>query len=110
MKTIRSRLLNHCIYQRAKARGEKQSYPEGEHKRDCDICQAADELSRLSSEVSAHKQTLKDLFWLIDESWLVRDISNDGDPLWALKQVGYVRRLAKAKAVLDSVSLERDQL
>ena len=50
MKTIRSRLLNHCIYQRAKARGEKQSYPEGEHKRDCDICQAADELSLLSSE------------------------------------------------------------
>lgn len=40
-------LLRNCIYQRAKGTPRVNDYPEAEHKRDCDICQAADELKRL---------------------------------------------------------------
>ena len=46
---------------------------------------------------------LKDLFRLLDEGKLVRDISNDHDPNWALNAADLVARLAKAKlAVADA--------
>lgn len=43
---------------------------------------------------------LKDVFALIDENWLVRDISRDGEEGWGLRQLPYIQRLAKARAVL----------
>ena len=64
------------------------------------------ERDTLSSELTVHKKALANLFYLIDENWLVRNIKDDDDPLWALKQLNYVRKLADAKCVLDSVSLE----
>jgi hypothetical protein len=40
------------------------------------------------------------MFKLIEEGWLVRDISQDAKPVFAMRQLGFVSRLAKAKAAL----------
>ncbi len=58
----------------------------------------------LLAEGAALHSALQDVFDLIDQNWLVRNIKNDDDPLWALQQLNQVRRLAKAKEVLDSAS------
>jgi hypothetical protein len=44
---------------------------------------------------------LKDIFALMDENKLVRNVSNDNDPLWSLHALNFVRRLAKAKALIE---------
>ncbi len=45
---------------------------------------------------------LRDLMALVDEGWLVRNTAGDGDPAWAIRQIPYLRRLAKIKEVLDT--------
>jgi len=60
------------------------------------------EIERLQARQELLEAALKDMFALIDEGWLVRDIRRDGNPLWALEQIGNVRRLADAKKALDN--------
>ena len=48
------------------------------------------------------KEALADLFEMIDTGLLVRDISHDHEPMWVLRQMEFVQRLAKCKAVLDA--------
>lgn len=43
---------------------------------------------------------LKDVFAIIDEGFLVRDTSQDGDPLWSLNALRYVTRLKAAHDAL----------
>lgn len=43
---------------------------------------------------------LEGIMGLIESGQLVRDISHDGEPDWAIKQLGLVRTLANAKAAL----------
>jgi hypothetical protein len=54
----------------------------------------------LLAERNALKIALQDMFKLIEEGWLVRDISQDAKPVFAMRQLGFVSRLAKAKAAL----------
>lgn len=48
---------------------------------------------------------LADMLALIDEGWLVRNTANDSQPDWAIRQLGYVRRLAAAKLALENVEV-----
>ncbi len=65
----------------------------------CPNCGFSSDLSprgqkRLERRIDALEAALKDMFLLIDEHKLVRNIDNDDDPLWALHQLDFVRRLA----------------
>jgi hypothetical protein len=71
------------------ARGD---YPDW-HPEECS--EAADEIVRL-------RAALKDMFSLMDEGLLVRDISDDCEPLWAMRQLKFVQRLQQAHAALSS--------
>lgn len=51
-------------------------------------------------------EAFRDLMALVDEGWLVRNTAGDSQPDWALKQIPYLRRLAKIKAVLDDIDDE----
>lgn len=62
--------------------------------------EAADKIEWLRSERSEMLAALKDMFALIDEGWLVRDTSGDGNPSWAMKQLRFVQRLQKAQAAI----------
>ena len=43
-------LRRNCLFQRAKGTDRENDYPEGEHTRDCDICQGANEIERLTKD------------------------------------------------------------
>lgn len=45
-------------------------------------------------------EALEDLFALMDENYLIRDISSDSEPDFALRQLPYIMRLKKAKEAL----------
>lgn len=47
------------------------------------------------------RAALTDMFALIDEGLLVRNIEKDAEPSWAMRQVRFVQRLAKAQAALN---------
>ncbi len=50
------------------------------------------------------KAALHDMFSLIEEQHLVRNTKHDNEPGWAMKQLQFVSRLAKAqKALIDEV-------
>lgn len=51
-------------------------------------------------EIERLHGALKDMFALIDEGWLVRNTANDAASDWAIRQLGFVRRLQKAQAAL----------
>lgn len=44
---------------------------------------------------------LKDMFDMLDEGILVRDVSKDGQPDWVLRTLQIVRRLKKNMDALD---------
>jgi len=44
---------------------------------------------------------LRELFALIEDGTLVRDISRDAEPGWAMRQLPLVQALARAKQILD---------
>lgn len=50
MTDYAANIRRNCIYQRAKGTPRDNGYPEGEHVRDCDICQGALEIERLTTE------------------------------------------------------------
>ena len=54
-------------------------------------CEEADKL----------REALTDMFALLDEGILVRDISHDHEDDWALSMVPFIQRLAKNKEALD---------
>lgn len=59
-------------------------------------------LKKQTDEIERLRGALTDLFSLIDENWLVRNISDDGNPLWALEQLPRVLKLANAKKALNN--------
>jgi hypothetical protein len=61
----------------------------------------------LSSEIVRLRELLGKLFGLIESGKLVRDISKDHEPDWALKQIELVRTLAEVSAALQP--LERTE-
>lgn len=50
---------------------------------------------------------LKDVFALMQEGFLVRDISKDGDPLWALNSLRFVTRLKEAADAVAKATGEK---
>ena len=64
---------------------------------------AALRTSRAAAIVDATKLrvALKDMFALVDEGKLVRDISHDHDPLWTLEVLKLVRRLKANKEAIE---------
>ncbi len=63
------------------------------------LCNLA--LQSLSQE-SVRSEALADMFAMIDEGLLVRDISKDHLSGWAARQITFVQRLAKNKTALQS--------
>jgi len=65
-------------------------------------------LSTASERIKQLEAALKDMFLLIDERWLVRNIENDDDPLWALNQLNFVRRLARNQKPIETLQSAGD--
>ena len=55
-----------------------------------------DEIRLLRDRVRELEEALKDVFALMDEGFLVRNIDGDGASDWAVKLVPYMVRLKKA--------------
>ncbi len=51
-------------------------------------------------EIERLREALVDLFALMDEHLLVRDISKDSEPNFHMRTIRFVERLAKARAAL----------
>lgn len=66
---------------------------------------AMDELkvenSRLRDERKDYARLLNELIGFIDSGYLVRDISNDHKPDWAMKQFPFLKTLAEIKSLLS---------
>lgn len=59
----------------------------------------------LQSRAETEKQlrdVLESVLSLIDSGWLIRDISHDHEEGWAIKQLGPVRDLGKARELIDN--------
>jgi hypothetical protein len=69
---------------------EADPYSELKHENNC-----------LALKLSAVSNALRDMFAMIDEGVLCRDISKDARAGWDLQILGTVRRLADAKKALD---------
>jgi len=66
--------------------------------------------ARVVTAFEKQQAALTDVFALIDEGYLVRDIANDGEPGFAMRQLPYVQRLVKARATLsDSIDRAGDE-
>ena len=61
---------------------------------------SVNEWLELKSQRDIAAAALRDLFALMDEGYLVRDISRDGEEGFAMRQLPYVRRLAAAHSAL----------
>ena len=76
-----------------------------EQLRECDEsvdwCGKGGLFDKAANEIERVREALEDMFALIDENQLVRNIENDDDPLWALNSLAFVRRLAKNQKALD---------
>ena len=59
------------------------------------------QLTQARAEIERLEDALRDLFAMMDEGLLVRDISQDHDPMWALRALEFTQRLAKAQQVLS---------
>lgn len=55
---------------------------------------------RLAERVRSLRESLRDVFGLIDTHFLVRNIDNDHDPDWAIKQLEPMTKLNSAYKVL----------
>ena len=54
----------------------------------------------------AAREALKDLFKMMDEGLLVRDISQDHSPDWATRSMSFVMRIKKAAEGLTAFDQE----
>ncbi|MGI9293431.1 MAG: hypothetical protein ACR2PS_05560 [Pseudomonadales bacterium] len=61
------------------------------------------ENEKITDEIGQLQEALQDLFSMMDEKLLVRNISNDGDPLWSLHALNFTRRLAKAHKLIETL-------
>lgn len=61
-----------------------------------------DDPNPLADSHEALVAALRDVFALIDEGHLVRNVANDGDPKWALAALKFVERMARAHAALEA--------
>lgn len=64
------------------------------------------ELVRLQAENARYRGALEDLFKMMDEGLLVRDISKDWESTYYLRMMDFVMRLKKAKSALHPVVTE----
>lgn len=55
-------------------------------------------------QLKAAREALADVFAQIDENWLVRNTSDDGEPGWGMRQLPIVMRLAKARKALEDAT------
>jgi hypothetical protein len=55
---------------------------------------------RLQRENKELKEALRDLFSMMEEGFLVRDISKDHEPNWVFKMMSFVSRLKKAQDLI----------
>lgn len=60
------------------------------------------EVARLQGENQKLRAALLDVFKMIDEGMLVRDITKDGDEFWAFEMLKLVSRLKQARAALKT--------
>ena len=60
-----------------------------------------DEFYKLESKYTRTQNALKDMFAMLDEGLLVRNISEDSKPDWAMNNLGLVMRLKKAMEAID---------
>lgn len=58
-------------------------------------------LDEAMAENGKLRVALLDMFKMIDEGMLVRDITKDGDEFWAFEMLKFVSRLNQARAVLS---------
>ncbi len=59
-----------------------------------------DKVLKLERRIQALEAALRDMFALIDERFLVRNIEGDAASDWAIKTVGFLKRLANNHAIL----------
>lgn len=68
------------------------------------FCGSADESAEANARLIAAAPdmlaALQDVFALMDEGWLVRNTSEDHKPSFAMRQLSFVQRLAKANAAI----------
>jgi len=57
-------------------------------------------IDRLEAEVAAMRDLLDRLYGLVESGWLVRDVSKDGMPDWAMNQIVPVKLLADVSHAL----------
>ncbi len=67
---------------------------------DCETEQHIDERAAERKIRDDLAEALEELYALIEDGVLVRDVSHDGEPGWALKQLPLVRSLGKAQGAL----------
>ena len=74
-----------------------------------DIQDAIDALEAKDQRIAELSAALKDMFSLIDEGFLCRDISRDAEPGWAIEQLGFVQRLAANNKAISEDSIKEEQ-
>ena len=61
----------------------------------------------LHTAAPAMREALTDIFAMIENGELVRDIKKDGEPNWTIKMLGFVTRLQKAHSALALAEPEK---
>jgi hypothetical protein len=74
-----------------------------------DVDALMEEVEALQSRERELRAALTDVFALIDSGYLVRNIADDAEPGWAMRQLHNVQRLAKAYAVSLTTSREGEK-
>jgi hypothetical protein len=64
--------------------------------------EAADLIESQARRIGELENALRDVFYLIEDGWLVRYTGHDHTEGWAMKQLPYVQRLAAAKHALSA--------
>ncbi|MGH7207831.1 MAG: hypothetical protein ACREIL_00450 [Nitrospiraceae bacterium] len=96
---VRHELIELCTHVASVERELAASYEQfNEVKDERDQLQAVSD--RLQARLTRFEEALQDLFKLIDEGWLVRNTKDDTDQNWALNNLTYISRLAKAHQAL----------
>jgi len=74
---------------------------------ECVTAQVA-KCKHLAERVKVLEDALQDIFTMLDDGYLVRDTSHDGQDGWAMRQLPYVRKLAAAQAALSAPATQSE--
>lgn len=58
-------------------------------------------LGMVAGDDNALRASLREIMKLIEDGFLVRNISRDGEPGWAMRQIPMVQTLAKAAKLME---------